>query len=566
MNFLTTGNSTGLDTAVKWWLIVRFCVFSSILFSAMVVYDLPIMSPSPFSVILSVSLLSIFVGLMLARFKVDRQAQLTYHSTFDLFAVFALVAVTGAGSSPFSFLFVFVIAASGALTNLSGGILSAIGASSLFAMVSFIGPRVEILGFESYFAGAETIEGRFMLIDIGLHAVLYLFVGLINGLLSEKLYSAKRAVSALEGELKRLKLETRDILRNIGSGILTCDLSERILYINPAGRKILGVEDEDYSGKCIAHIFQESSPNFYRYIQKSLSGMTLSRKSYEFPFKHPHGEMTIIGASSSVLKDASAKRRGLTVIFQDISQKRELQELTRRAQKMELMVDVSTMLSKEIVPSISMVKNSLRVLASERRQNDSEVKCVEEMLVQLDGVGRILWDFQNFSRIKVAEWKPVVLGDVVRETFDLLKHHPEFSPAVRIQLRGNDRNSLMWGDRELLKQVFLNLFVQASKKMGKTGQVEIEFCPPLGREHERGMFPENGEHLLVMLQENGTVISDEYLDHLGPSYTPAYFNGNGLRMAIVDRIIKAHMGNFLFEDIDGKGTKYSITFPVKKPA
>ena len=74
MNFLTRGNSSGLDTSVRWWLIVRFAVFGSILSSAMLVYEMPFMEPSPYSVLLSVSLLSILVGLLLARFRVEKQA------------------------------------------------------------------------------------------------------------------------------------------------------------------------------------------------------------------------------------------------------------------------------------------------------------------------------------------------------------------------------------------------------------------------------------------------------------------------------------------------------------
>jgi PAS domain S-box-containing protein len=566
MNFLTRSNSSGLDRSVKWWLIVRLAVFSSILISAMIIYDMPFTKPSPFSVILSVSLLSILVGMLLAKFRVDRQAQLTFHSTFDLLAVFSLVCVTGAGDSQFSFLFVFVIAASGALLGVSGGILSAIAASILYAMVSFIGPRAEILRLDNLFTVADLVEGNFIFIDIGLHSVLYIFVGIINGLLSERLHTAKKTVSELEGELKRLKLETRDILRNIGSGILTCDMFERILYVNPAARRILGVEDEDLIGKPLSFLLQERSPNFYRYIQHSLTGKVLPRKSYEFTFKLPHGHHTIIGANTSILRDGASKKIGVTVICQDISQKKKLQEMTKKAQKMELMADVSSMLAKEIVPPVSMVKNSLKMLATEQRHDSNDMKLIDDMMGQLEGIGRVLWDFQNFSRVKVAEWKPILLSDVVRETLDLLRHHPEFSNAVRVQFRGDDRRSLMWGDRELLKQVFMNVFIQSCVKMGGRGQIEIEFCPPLEIQNLKGVFPENSDSMLIVLQENGTVLSEEDIEHLGPSYTPSYFNGNGLRLTIVDKIIKAHMGEFNYEDVEGKGTKFSIVLPVKKPA
>ena len=565
MTFLTGGNSNGMSKSVRWWLLIRLAVFGSILGSAMFVYNMPFAEPSPYSVLLSVSLLSILVGVLLARFRVEKNAQLTFHVTFDLLAVFSLVSITGVASSPFSFLFIFVIAASGALLGVAGGILSAAGASILFAMASFITPRAGLEGFGKLFGEAEMVEGNYLLINIGLHAALYMFVGVVNGLLSEKLRSTNLIVSELEGELKRLKIETRDILRNIGSGIMTCDLSERILYINPSARKILGVEDDNPAGKPLSILLKDRSPLFYRFIQRSLTGEMLPQKPEEFTFKLPNDQVAIIGASTSILRDKSSKKKGVTVICQDISQKKKLQDISKRTQKMELMADISTMLAKEIVPPISMVKNSLRMHTADRNQEPDEVKFFNDMLEQLERVGRILWDFQNFSRIKVAEWKPVVLGDVVKETFNLLKHNPEFSNSVSIQPSGDGRNTTVWGDRELLKQVFMNLFLQSCNKMSGRGRIEVEYCPPMEIKGLEGSLNGNGDKMLVVLQENGTVITEEDLEHLGPSYTPSYLNGSSLRLAIVDKIIKAHVGEFLFENIEGKGTKFSIMLPVKKP-
>jgi signal transduction histidine kinase len=137
---------------------------------------------------------------------------------------------------------------------------------------------------------------------------------------------------------------------------------------------------------------------------------------------------------------------------------------------------------------------------------------------------------------------------------------------MRIEVRGDAPSTLVWGDRELLKQVFMNLFIQAAKKMGERGLVEVEFIPPVERTAHGAAHPENGDDLLIVVQENGKAILDEDLEYLGPSYTPSYFNGNGLRIAIVDRIVRAHMGKFHSEDVAGKGMKFLISLPLNKPS
>ncbi len=563
MNFLTNGKSSRIDTAVKWWMIVRLSVFGSILFSAMTIYDLPIAEPSPYSVLLSISLLSILVGVLLAKFRVDRSAQLAFHATVDLFAISALVFLTGAGTSPFSFLYVFVVAATGALLSLGGGIMSGIVASVLYGLAVIVGPMIRIKGLEPVIIALEPIEWEMALIDVGLHGALYLFVGLINGLLSRKLHFAARTLSQLEDELKRLKLETKDILRNIGSGIFTCDLKERILYMNPSAKKILGVENEDVVGKPLSFLLQERSPDFYRYVKKSLSGSHGPQRPFEFFLGSRDGRMAIVGASTSPLRDRAAEKKGVTVICQDISEKRELERLSQKAQKMELMADVSTMLAKEIVPSIDMVKKSLQMCASGGFREDND-RIISDALEQLETIGSVLWDFQNFSRIKVADWKPVLVGDVVRDTVSLLRHHPEFSNAVQIKLMGKEMSTLIWGDRELLKQAFMHLFIQSCKKMGRKGLIEVEFYPPIDPEAGEPVNG-NGHHLIVNLQENAKAVVEEDLDYLGPSLAPALFSGNGMRVAIVDKIVRAHTGEFLQEEIEGKGTKYTVMLPLSRP-
>jgi PAS domain S-box-containing protein len=565
MNFLTGGNSNRIDPAVRWWMLTRVAAFGSILVAAMVIDDIPLTQPSSYSVLLSVSLLSVFVGIMLAKFRVEKHAQVTFHASFDTIAVFALMCMTGFASSPFSFLFVFVITACGALLNVSGGLFSAAGASLFYTLALVAGPWIGIPGYDNAFTEPESYSSTFVLTDIGLHVLLYFFIGVICGLLSRRLQKAKKVVSELEGELKRVKLETKDILRNIGSGIFTCDLSERILYMNPAARRILCLEDEPV-GQPVSFLLKEKSPSLSQFVRRSIAGREISQKPGEFLMKQPGGETAVIGASTSILRDLASQKMGVTVICQDITQKRELEKLARKAQQMELMADISTMLANEITPSVSMVKNSMRILAAEEKGNSGTTKMIEDLLEHLERVGRILWEFQTFSRIRVTEWKQVYLGDVVRETFALLTHHPEFSSSMRIAIRGDAPRTLVWGDKELLKQVFMNLFIQAATKMGQKGLIEVEFFPPLDQHARNGVHLENGEDLLIVVQENGKALLDEDLDYLGPSYTPSYFNGNGLRIAIVDRIVRAHMGKFHSEDVAGKGMKFHISLPLNKPA
>src|SRR2546430_15811991 len=73
--------------------------------------------------------------------------------------------------------------------------------------------------------------------------------------------SAER--EALAGELRQVRLEADDVLRNIPTGIVTVDQEGHLLYCNPAAEHILGVKERQWRGRAIKPEVAENAPQVW---------------------------------------------------------------------------------------------------------------------------------------------------------------------------------------------------------------------------------------------------------------------------------------------------------------
>src|SRR6185503_14018327 len=89
--------------------------------------------------------------------------------------------------------------------------------------------------------------------------VLFLSVFAIMGPMVARLRQATEEHETLETELRRIKLEADDILRNIRSGVLTVDGTGRLAFINPMAAKLLEVDSDTQVGMPVLDLLKQRS-------------------------------------------------------------------------------------------------------------------------------------------------------------------------------------------------------------------------------------------------------------------------------------------------------------------
>ncbi len=161
----------------------------------------------------------------------------------------------------------------------------------------------------------------------------------------------------------------------------------------------------------------------------------------------------------------------------------------------------------------------------------------------------ILTQVRNASK-PTFNWQDVKLRDLINEVVYLTTELP-VAIDRQITLVSSPPNVTLRGDRDKLKQVFLNLLANACEA-AHAGQMIIINC----------QIEYNTYQVSIKIHNNGTPIPIQLLPLLGHQPVTTKPSGNGLGLMIVKEIITAHGGEFDVESSRLRGTTTQVSLPI----
>ncbi len=117
----------------------------------------------------------------------------------------------------------------------------------------------------------------------------------------------------------------------------------------------------------------------------------------------------------------------------------------------------------------------------------------------------------------------------------------------------------VWIDREQMKQVFMNLILNAIQAMKEGGSITLAT-----RAVSRKGSEPSGEFVQVEIRDTGIGIPEENLQHIFDPFFTSKDEGSGLGLAVSHQIVQEHGGFVTVESNLGKGTVFFVHVPVGK--
>ena len=235
------------------------------------------------------------------------------------------------------------------------------------------------------------------------------------------------------------------------------------------------------------------------------------------------------------------------------SELEQSQELLLNSEKMALVGKLATEVAHSIrnpMTSINMRLFSLKrnIDLTEVQKEDFEV--VAEEMRRLDNIVR---NFLEFSRPHKLNKKHINISNVLDMTLDLLFYRLELH-SIKVIRKQDASLPLIEGDPELLKEVFVNLMVNACEAIENGGEVTIT---------EQEAVAENiGRAVVVKVADNGPGMSEELQKRVLEPFETTKPQGTGLGLFIAVRIVKEHGGTLELHSTEGQGTTFIMTFPA----
>jgi two-component system sensor histidine kinase PilS (NtrC family) len=256
-----------------------------------------------------------------------------------------------------------------------------------------------------------------------------------------------------------------------------------------------------------------------------------------------------LGFTITPLFSETGETTGMVITFQDLTQIRVLEETSKRQDRLAAIGRMAASIAHEIRNPLAAMRGSIQMLRSEMEEESSQTELMEIILRESDRLNRIITDFLTYARPRSAVHAKVDIGDLLRQTFTLLRHSPELTDSQEIVDEIPDVPLFVDADAEQMRQVFWNLSRNALQAMEKGGTLRAAFGTN-----------SNGR-LRITFSDTGCGMSPDQVEHLFEPFSSTT-GGTGLGLSIVYQIIRDHGGTINVRSREAQGTTITIELPA----
>jgi two-component system sensor histidine kinase PilS (NtrC family) len=333
------------------------------------------------------------------------------------------------------------------------------------------------------------------------------------------------------------------------------------VYANPAAERLLGLKAQRWHERSVLDELDRVSVGLRKALERTRN-YRIPLASGEISVYHD-GEEIPVGISTAVLE----RREGppsVTAIMRDISDRKRMERLRQRTERLEAVAELSASLAHEIKNPLASISSSVQQLQL-RETTDEDDRLLSRVIIkESERLSRLLSDFIDFARLRIERRKVLDLRDVARHAVEVVRQHPSYRPEIEIVLTVDERPVLFEGDEDLMHRVVTNLVLNAVQvaRPGPGTRVDVEAS------NGGGSAPEGIEivdPVVLRVSDNGPGIPEEDLNRIFDPFFTRRRGGSGLGLAIVHRAVREHQGTVLVSSDPRSGTRFTVCIPGAAP-
>lgn len=392
---------------------------------------------------------------------------------------------------------------------------------------------------------------------------------------SDELHDLAREFNKMATKLKgsvqeiiELKTFNDDILRSVTSGIITVNPEVEFTSLNRSAEKIFGHTWEEIHTSGITDVPVNINEILYLLKETLEKKEKIQNQKIEIP--REEGEIVFVEVNTSLLNDSSGKIIGAIADARDITQRKRMEELMIRVDKLASLGELSAGIAHEIRNPLAGMKTSSQVLAKKLTSTSDKV-LIEGVLSEIDRLNKIVTDLLNFSRPSAPLFTSVEIPIILEKTIDLA-HEMIKKSNIKLIRRYNQNLPRVIIDMEQIKQVFLNLLLNAIKAMPETGTLTISIKAIIdqSRIKDKILIPckidffKEKEYIEVSFKDTGCGIKEKNLSRIFNPFFTTNHNGTGLGLPIVHKLLEKNNGYIYIDSKYGKGSNVTLLLPAEE--
>ncbi|MEA3357957.1 MAG: PAS domain S-box protein, partial [Thermodesulfobacteriota bacterium] len=373
-----------------------------------------------------------------------------------------------------------------------------------------------------------------------------------------------------ENALRESEEKFRVLVEKSPMGISSIDRNGHYKYINPKFIEMFGYTLKDIpTGR---EWFKKSYPD-PEYRDQVIATWVKDLKRYKIGESRPRQyTVTCKDSSKKVInfRPVAMKSGNHFVIYEDVTEQERLRTQLQRAQKMEAIGTLAGGVAHDLNNILSGLVSYPDLLLREIPEKSPLRKPMLTIQRSGERAAAIVQDLLTLARRGVSVSEVVNLNYILSEYLMSPEHErlKEFHPNVKLQTDLEEDLLNILGSPVHLSKTIMNLVSNAAEAMTDGGRIFISTQNQYIDQPVRGYDDiEEGDYVIFRVSDTGIGISPDEAERIfEPFYTKKQMgrSGTGLGMAVVWGTIKDHRGYIDVKSAQGKGTTFTLYFPITR--
>ncbi|MBT2657549.1 PAS domain S-box protein [Bacillus sp. ISL-18] len=347
----------------------------------------------------------------------------------------------------------------------------------------------------------------------------------------------------IERELNRTRELYRLITENTTDMIKLYTKDKKIIYASPSHQKWLGTSMNELIDQEVYSLIMPEDKEFLDQVYEKLM-RTGEPQLFQIKMRTSDNSFIDTEITISPIHNEKNEIESYVTVARDITDRIKNDEALRNLDRLSIIGQLAAGVAHEIRNPLTSLKGFSKLLKStiDKQKQDDYLSII---MNELDRIDMIVNEFMSLAKPQAIQFNRESLSAILESTVNIL--HPQaLLHNVQIINHFITDDIHLLGNRNQLKQVFVNFLKNAIEAMPSGGQVHID------------VQKAEGNQVLIQITDEGTGIDNHLMDYLGTPFYTTKDKGIGLGLTVSNKIIQEHNGTMKIESELGRGTTITV--------
>jgi len=365
--------------------------------------------------------------------------------------------------------------------------------------------------------------------------------------LKEKEEALEEMRKAAEAHADRVGSFNEKILQSVPSGVLTVNCDKIITTFNKAAGVILDLSPDSILQQPYKTVFEKNEKMIYFLEETLAKEQDMIRQECEID--RPDSKKIWLGLNTSLLRDSDGQIIGVTIVFTDLTEKKEMEEQIALKKRLTMMGEMSAWIAHEFRNYMGTILGFSRLLEKRLEEDPEAGEMICEITDELSAMERLITELLSYSKKREINATLISLPLLIEKSIKSFAENKRYA-AAKLGSTFEHELPMIELDPTLMRQAFSNLIQNALEVIKADGVVHVT------------VFRRSREKVQIEVTDDGNGISKEVIDKVLLPFFTTKENGTGLGLALAHKIVLSHNGHITIESLEGKGTTVTIVLPI----